>query len=122
MTVPADFVLPDGVPELHCIDIPAQQYGITIHWGDCDGIADTWSRWLLEWLPQSGYRQRSDGICLSGIRTTHRPPRVSCRSHFCARLSNRSRRPLNNPSAGEVSHRSDGICSGVSVTRDDDDN
>jgi AraC family transcriptional regulator len=52
ITVPAGLPLPEGLTEQ---TIPAGRYAKTTHVGPYTGLGDTWSRFMGEWLPNSGH-------------------------------------------------------------------
>lgn len=52
---------PDG---MHILEFAGGTYAVTPHFGPCLDIGDTWARWWKEWLPESGWKLRKDGISL----------------------------------------------------------
>lgn len=57
VVLPHDVQMPSGLVEQH---IRGGRYACTVHRGPYEGLGDTWSRFLGEWLPASGYR--IDGV------------------------------------------------------------
>lgn len=53
VALPAGVAVPSGLAEQH---IPAGRYACTMHEGAYERLGDTWSRFLGEWLPESGHR------------------------------------------------------------------
>jgi AraC family transcriptional regulator len=53
ITVPKGVPLPEGLVEKR---LPAGRYAKTTHVGPYSHLADTWSRFMGEWLPKSGHR------------------------------------------------------------------
>ncbi len=53
LSVAGDKVLPPTVGER---TLPAGRYACTLHEGGYDRLGDTWSRFMGQWLPQSGHR------------------------------------------------------------------
>lgn len=53
LVVPSGVVLPKGLSEVH---LPAGKYARTTHLGPYQKLAEVWSQFMNEWLPQSGYR------------------------------------------------------------------
>ena len=53
VTVPEGVPLPQGLVEKR---LPAGRYAKTTHVGPYTRLADTWSRFMGEWLPKSGHR------------------------------------------------------------------
>lgn len=58
--VPEDFVCDD--PAVHLVEIPAATYAVAIHKGPYDGLGTSWSQFIGQWLPASGY-EIGPGIC-----------------------------------------------------------
>jgi AraC family transcriptional regulator len=53
ISVPETAKLPDGLDEHR---LPAGRYACTLHVGAYEGLGDSWSRFMGQWLPQSGER------------------------------------------------------------------
>ena len=79
VSVPDDFMLPDGVTEQR---VPAGRFACTLHVGPYEQLGDTWARFMGEWLPASGHlvgRVPSYEIYLNDPRTT---PRAELRTEL----------------------------------------
>lgn len=70
LVVPDGLALPPGLGEAR---IPAGTYARHVYIGPFEGLGDAWSRFMGEWLPQSGHRV-GDGpayeFYVSDMRTT----------------------------------------------------
>ena len=66
ITVPEGLPLPDGLVERQ---LPAGRYAKTTHVGPYTHLADSWSRFMGEWLPKSGHRV-GDGSSFEVYRNT----------------------------------------------------
>lgn len=53
LTVPEGVALPEGLTEKR---LPAGRYARTTHVGPYTQLGDAWSRFMGQWLPQSGHR------------------------------------------------------------------
>lgn len=53
IVVPESATLPQGLGEHR---LPAGRYACTVHLGPYEQLGDTWSRFMGQWLPQSGHR------------------------------------------------------------------
>jgi AraC family transcriptional regulator len=58
LVVPPNAAIPAGLGERR---LPAGAYAHTVHIGSYEKLADTWARFMGEWLPRSGHRM-SDGV------------------------------------------------------------
>lgn len=63
--VPADFSTDS--PEITILDIPANTYAVYRYEGPYEGLGQAWTRFVGEWLPQSGY-ELGKGICFERYR------------------------------------------------------
>ena len=66
ITVPADATIPEGLEEQR---IRAGRYARTTHLGPYKHLADTWERFMGEWLPHSGNRF-GQGVSFEVYRNT----------------------------------------------------
>jgi AraC family transcriptional regulator len=66
ITVPADATIPEGLEEQR---IHAGRYARTTHLGPYEHLADTWERFMGEWLPRSGNRF-GQGVSFEVYRNT----------------------------------------------------
>jgi len=60
LIVPEHVKLPADLGEQY---LPAGRYACTLHVGAYERVGDAWSRFMGEWLPQSGERMAADGTC-----------------------------------------------------------
>ena len=58
LVVPESVQLPPGLDEHR---LPAGRYACTVHIGPYEQLADTWARFMGQWLPQSGERMAAEG-------------------------------------------------------------
>lgn len=66
ISVPDDAAIPAGLNEQR---IPAGRYACTTHLGPYEQLADTWERFMGEWLPRSGQRF-GQGVSFEVYRNT----------------------------------------------------
>ena len=66
ITMSPEATLPDGLVEQR---IPAGRYACTTHLGPYEQLADTWERFMGEWLPRSGQRF-GQGVSFEVYRNT----------------------------------------------------
>lgn len=67
ISVAPDAVLPEGVVEQR---IAAGRYACAVHQGSYEGLGDAWARLMGEWLPRSGERVATGGVCYERYRNT----------------------------------------------------
>lgn len=79
MVVPANAELPAGLDEHR---LPAGRYASTLHVGPYEQLGDTWSRFMGQWLPQSGERMAAGASFEIYLNTPEQVPQSDLRTEL----------------------------------------